>query len=206
VNAQPRAGACATTRAVAPHPQQNADQTIALVGARIRSLRSRQGLTLKDVAERTGVSVSMLSMLERGVATASVGTLVSVASALGVHMYDLFDRPDSTAESPVTRREDQATLRANEGTIRRVAHTDTAANIEMAVNEYEPGGSSGPTATHHDGREFGVLISGVLNVELEGQEHELRPGDVIAYSSTRPHRIFNPSDEIAVAVWVNIDN
>jgi transcriptional regulator with XRE-family HTH domain len=205
VNAHPGAGRRATAGSVAQQPRQSADETIALVGARIRFLRSDQGLTLKVVAERTGVSVSMLSMVERGVATASVGTLVSVASALGVHMYDLFDRPGGSAESPVTRRENQASVRTSEGTTRRIAHSDSAAGVEMAVNEYEPGGASGPTATHHDGREFGVLVSGVLKVDLEGQEYELRPGDVISYDSTRPHRILNEGDETVVAVWVNID-
>jgi transcriptional regulator with XRE-family HTH domain len=188
-----------------PHAQ-NADRTIALVGSRIRTLRSRQGLTLKDVAGRTGVSVSMLSMLERGVATASIGTLVSVASALGVHMSDLFDRPDSGIASPVTRRNEQTIVMAGEGTTRRVAHSDTQAGVELAVNEYAPGSASGPRATHHDGREFGVLISGELTVELEGETHVLEPGDVISYSSTRPHRISNVGGQPALAVWVNIDH
>ncbi|GAA1143008.1 helix-turn-helix domain-containing protein [Nocardioides aquiterrae] len=181
------------------------DQTIAMVGARIRTLRSRQNLTLKDVADRTGVSVSMLSMLERGVATASVGTLVSVASALGVHMYDLFDHPAHIEASPVTPVEEQTVMRTSEGTIRRVAHHDVLAGLELAVNTYEAGGASGPVATHHDGREFGVLISGALTVELDGEQHVLRPGDVIAYNSTKPHRISNPGDDVAVAVWVNLD-
>jgi transcriptional regulator with XRE-family HTH domain len=182
-----------------------ADQTIVLVGARIRSLRSRQNLTLKDVAERTGVSVSMLSMLERGVATASVGTLVSVASALGVHMYDLFDHPDVVKGSPVTLATDQAVLRTSEGTTRRVAHSDTQAGLEMAVNEYEPGSASGPHATHHDGREFGVVIKGRLTVELEDDRYEVGPGDVIAYSSSKPHRIINDGSTAATAVWINLD-
>jgi transcriptional regulator with XRE-family HTH domain len=182
-----------------------ADQTIAMVGARVRTLRSRQGLTLKDVADRTGVSVSMLSMLERGVATASVGTLVSVASALGVHMYDLFDHPSGEDVSPVTPLEAQTVMRTSEGATRRVAHHDMLAGLELAVNTYDVGGASGPVATHHDGREFGVLISGSLTVEIEGEVHTLRPGDVIAYNSTRPHRIANGGDDQAVAVWVNLD-
>lgn len=188
-----------------PRSPSSADQTIILVGARIRDLRSRQGLTLRDVADRTGVSVSMLSMLERGVATASVGTLVSVASALGVHMYDLFDHPDEGDGSPVTKLSEQSVVRMGSGTTRRVAHHDPVAGLEVAVNEYDKGGASGPTATHHDGREFGVLISGRLTVELDGQSHDLEPGDVIAYASTRPHRIANVGDERAVAIWVNVD-
>ncbi|MCW2759168.1 MAG: puuR 2 [Nocardioidaceae bacterium] len=176
------------------------------VGARIRALRSRQGLTLQHVADRTGVSVSMLSMLERGVATASVGTLVSVASALGVHMYDLFDHPDGAETSPVTRLGEQTVARTAAGATRRVAHHDVGAGLEMAVNTYDVGGSSGDAATHHDGREFGVLVSGSLTVEIDGEEHELAPGDVIAYNSTRPHRIRNSGSQDAVAVWVNVDS
>ena len=183
----------------------NADQTIAMVGARIRTFRSRQGLTLKEVAERTGVSVSMLSMLERGVASASVGTLVSVSSALGVHMYDLFDHPTEGQVSPVTRRSEQSLVSTSEGATRRVIHHDAQLGVEMAVNEYEPGGASGPQATHHPGRECGVVIQGLLSVELEGQRYDLEPGDSIAYASTRPHRISNQGTQLAVAVWMNIN-
>ncbi|MDQ6526416.1 cupin domain-containing protein [Nocardioides sp. LHD-245] len=182
-----------------------ADQAIAQIGARVRLLRSRQGLTLKEVASRTGVSVSMLSMLERGVASASVGTLVSVASALGVHMSDLFDRDEPEHSDPVRRLAEQPSVRTNEGARRRVAHNDVESGVELAVNEYEPGGASGPVATHHDGREFGMLISGTLTVELDGQTHTLKPGDLIAYPSDRPHRIINSGRKKAVAVWVNIE-
>jgi transcriptional regulator with XRE-family HTH domain len=182
-----------------------AEQTMLHVGARIRAMRLRQQLTLRDVAERTGVSVSMLSMLERGVSTASVGTLVAVASALGVHMYDLFAHKDGADGSPVTRLTEQTVVRLGQGTTRRVAHNDADAGLELAVNEYEVGGASGPSATHHDGREFGVLIQGQLTIELDGQSHVLEPGDVIAYSSDRPHRIANTGDEPALAVWVNVD-
>ncbi|MGB3483870.1 MAG: cupin domain-containing protein [Mycobacterium sp.] len=180
------------------------DQTVARVGQKVRMLRSRQGLTLKDLADLTGVSVSMLSMLERGVATASVGTLVSVASALGTHMSDLFERPPGPAGSPVTRLDRQTVVRLSESTTRRIAHLDSDADLEFAVNEYAGAGSSGPGATHHDGREFGVVVSGRLTIELDGERHELAEGDVIAYSSDRPHRIVNSGDEPAVAVWVNL--
>ncbi|VEG54217.1 XRE family transcriptional regulator with cupin sensor [Mycolicibacterium aurum] len=181
------------------------EQIMLLVGARIRAIRLRQQLTLRDVAERTGVSVSMLSMLERGVSTASVGTLVAVASALGVHMYDLFALKDCADESPVTKLSEQTVVRLGEGVTRRVAHTDAVAGLELAVNEYDLGGVSGPSSTHHDGREFGVLISGQLTIELDGQSHVLEPGDVIAYTSELPHRIENTGTGPAVAVWVNLD-
>src|SRR5262245_2187878 len=151
----PRRAAHPTAQRDTARTGTSTDQTIARVGARIRALRSRQGLTLKDVADRTGVSVSMLSMLERGVATASVGTLVSVAYALGTHMHDLFDHPQGGGgDSPVTRFADQTIVTMSEGTTRRIAHLDSEAGLEFAVNEYESHGASGSNATHHNGREF----------------------------------------------------
>lgn len=181
-----------------------ADNTIVRVGARIRSLRLRQSLKLKDLSERTGLSVSMLSMLERGVSSASVGTLVSVASALGVHMRDLFEGA-ADQQSPVTRLAEQTTVTTSDGTTRRVAHNDTQTGVEMAVNEYPPGASSGRHSTHHVGREFGVVVAGTLTVEIDGVVHDLAEGDAIAYSSARPHRISNSGSTHATAVWINLD-
>ena len=182
-----------------------ADQTIAQIGARIRVLRQRRNLTLKALAAETGLSVSMLSMLERGVASASVGTLVSVTSALGIHMHELFDRPDATRASPVVRKSDQALAITSEGTTRRIAHYDAQAGVELAVNTYAPGGSSSPTATHHRGRELGVVLSGSLRIEVDGDTYVLDPGDAVAYASTKRHRISNDGTTECVAVWVNLD-
>lgn len=186
-------------------PDVTAAETMRAVGSRVREVRKTRRLTLKDVAEHTGVSTSMLSMLERGVTTASVGTLVSVASALGVHMSDLFNHPRDDMQSPVRRLADQPTVRSNSGTTRRIAHHDQRTGIEFAVNEYPPGSASGSGATHHGGREFGVVISGNLTIELDGELHDLSPGDAIAYSSTRPHRIANQGDTPTMTVWVNVD-
>ncbi|MCW2759167.1 MAG: hypothetical protein JWO46_2913, partial [Nocardioidaceae bacterium] len=67
------------------------------------------------------------------------------------------------------------------------------------------GGASGAVRTRHAGREVGLLLEGRLEVDVEGVTHELGPGDVIAYDSTRPHRISNPGTAPARAVWLNID-
>lgn len=189
-----------------PHdgPQEDADATIRRVGSRIRERRKELGLTLTDLAERTGVSVSMLSMLERGVAGASIGTLVAVASALHLQMHDLFEVAEEPTHSPLLRREDQTEVVTGEGVLRRLLHHSRSDGVEMVMHEYEPGTASGDEPLHHDGREFGVLLSGSLTVELDGVSHRLRPGDAIAYDSAKPHRIANLSRSKARAIWVNI--
>jgi transcriptional regulator with XRE-family HTH domain len=184
--------------------QQDTDEMLQVVGATIRLARKRRRMTLQDLADQTGVSVSMLSMLERGVASPSIGTLVSVSSALGLHMAQLFQDPSAQASSPVRRRADQVVVQAAEGVSRRLIHTDVEHDLEMVINEYEPGTSSSKTPVHHDGMEFGLIISGNLTVSLDGVEYVLEPGDGIAYSSGTPHVLTNNGQVKARAVWVNV--
>jgi transcriptional regulator with XRE-family HTH domain len=184
--------------------QQDANETLQVVGASVRMARKRRRMTLQDLADQTGVSVSMLSMLERGVASPSIGTLVSVSSALGLHMAELFQDASAQAPSPVRRRSDQVVIQAAEGVSRRLVHTDVEHDLEMVVNEYEPGTSSSMTPVHHDGVEFGVIISGTLTVRLDDADYVLESGDGIAYSSSTPHLLTNNGPAKAWAVWVNV--
>jgi transcriptional regulator with XRE-family HTH domain len=186
----------------AGHP--DADEMVRAVGASIRAARKRRRLTLQELADRTGVSVSMLSMLERGVASPSIGTLVSVSSALGLHMAQLFQDPAAHPPSPVRRLAEQVTVQAAEGVSRRLVHTDLDHDLEMVVNEYEPGTSSAAAPVHHEGMEFGLIISGTLTVRLGDTEYVLAPGDGISYDSTTPHVLSNHGPAKARAVWINV--
>lgn len=184
--------------------QQGANEMLQVVGASIRMARKRRRMTLQDLADQTGVSVSMLSMLERGVASPSIGTLVSVSSALGLHMAQLFQDSAAQASSPVRRRADQVVIQAAEGVSRRLVHTDVEHDLEMVVNEYEPGTSSSKTPVHHDGMEFGLIVSGTLTVNLDDVDYVLESGDGIAYPSSTPHVLTNNGPVKARAIWINV--
>lgn len=181
-----------------------ADETIRVVGQRIRQRRKGVGMTLNDLADRTGVSVSMLSMLERGLAGASIGTLVAVSSALGVQMRDLFELSHDAEDSPVVRLEEQTEVETAEGVHRRLAHQAQEQGLEVAVNEYAPGTSSNDKPTRHDGVEYGVVLEGLITVQLGDASYVLHPGDAIRYDSTVPHKIANTNGAPARAVWVNL--
>ncbi|MFE7215676.1 cupin domain-containing protein [Streptomyces sp. NPDC057611] len=180
-------------------------ETMLQVGAQIRRIRKRRNLTLEQLSGQAGTSVSMLSMIERGVARPSIGTLVTISSALGIHMSDLFGAEDSS-RSPVHRLADQVVVQTAEGVARRLVHNDASRGIEMVINEYQPGTSSSAEPTRHSGREFGILLEGSLNVEVDGTVYALKPGDAISYSSSSPHRFQNTGPAVARAVWVNLDD
>lgn len=178
--------------------------TVVFLGNRIRELRQQRKLTLQELAESTGLSSSMLSLVERGKTSPSIGTLVAICSSLSIHMTDLFDDDSSTRE-PVVRNADQPVYETPEGVMRRILRTDDARGIEIVFNEYEPGTGSGGEAIHHSGYEYGVVLDGKLRVEVEGRCYELKRGDSIGYSSKLPHRIENDGKRHARTLWVNLE-
>jgi transcriptional regulator with XRE-family HTH domain len=183
----------------------DAQETMRLVGAQIRRMRKRRNMTLQQLGTETGMSVSMLSMLERGVATASISTLVAVSSALGTHMSELFGA-SSESSSPVRRLDDQTEVVTSSGVVRRLVHNDPSRGLEMVINEYAPGTSSGTEPGFHQGSEFGIVLAGTLTVRVNDDIHVLRAGDAIHYSSMTPHLLTNTGRSKARAVWVNLDN
>jgi transcriptional regulator with XRE-family HTH domain len=180
-------------------------ETLVAIGSRIRSVRSSRNLTLQELGELTGLSASMLSLVERGKTSPSIGTLVAISYALGVHMRDLVSGDRPAEPDPVSRREEQPEFHTPSGVRRRVLRDDRQRGLEVAINEYAPGTSSAEQPLHHEGFEYGVLIEGKLVVQIGDQEYELRPGDLVSYNSGSPHRISNPGRRSARALWVNLD-
>ena len=190
-------------------PRQNSgggatENAIALIGHRIRDLRTMKSMPLRELAESTGLSMSMLSLVERGKTSPSIGTLIAICSALDVHMGDILAPADRAPIEPVSRADDQAVFQTKEGVERRILGDDRVNGIEIAINHYLPQTGSAPVPVHHHGHEFGVVLDGELTVELDGKTHTLKRGDMISYDSARSHRIWNYSGEQARALWINL--
>jgi transcriptional regulator with XRE-family HTH domain len=174
------------------------------LGQRIRRLRHQRHLTLQQLGEATGLSPSMLSLVERGRTSPSIGSLVAVASALRVPLKTLFDDGLSDRQTYVLRLEDQSVMSPMPGVSRRTAIADSARHIEISVNEWQPGVATEPRPARHPGFEYGLVLEGELTVEVEGSRFVLAPGDLAWYESTSPHSLHNDGDEVARAVWVNV--
>jgi transcriptional regulator with XRE-family HTH domain len=181
------------------------DYTLATIGARIRQFRSQKALTLQGLGRITGLSPSMLSLVERGKTSPSIGTLIVICSALEVHMSDLVAIEDRTARDPVSRLGEQPVFQTSAGVRRRILRADHVRGIEIAVNEYAPDTGNAISPVHHGGFEYGIVLEGRLTVDVDGARHVLQPGDLISYESSRDHRIWNFGSVRARALWVNLD-
>ncbi|MFK0120875.1 helix-turn-helix domain-containing protein [Streptomyces sp. NPDC090994] len=177
------------------------EDVLSAIGARIRRHRRDKNMTLQMLADRSGLSVSMLSTVERGRISASVGTLYAIATALDVSLTALFATPPP--DEPVVPRERQQVIRTGGGVVRRLALDLPEHRFELYVDTYPPNASHAAVPARHPGHEYGVVLSGALVVGLRRAEHPLRQGDAIQYPTDQEHLITNPHPREAHAVWIN---
>ncbi len=187
-----------------PALSETTEKTLVMIGQRIRDLRKARGMTLQALAEVTGLSSSMLSLVERGLASPSIGSLIVISDALGKTMSALVSEGTDNLDNLVVRARDAQVVKTAGGVIRRVMKEDITNDVTVAVNEYAPQTGSSEHLLSHDGFEYGLLMEGTLIVEVEGMSHLLYVGDMISYPSRRPHRIWNPGPGMARSVWFNI--
>lgn len=179
--------------------------TLAAIGYRIRELRQSRGMTLQELADVSGLSTSMLSLVERGRASPSIGSLIVIASALGVVMSDLLVSGADSEEKIVVRASEARIVETAQHVVRRLLRDDRSRGVSVAVNEYAPHTGSAEHPINHDGFEYGFVLQGELTVEVDGTKHVLRQGDLIAYSSRRKHKIWNHGKTKVRTLWFNLD-
>lgn len=185
-------------------PTESTASTLAAIGGRIREERLAREMTLQTLAGACGLSPSMLSLVERGRASPSIGSLIVIANALGVQMSDLIVEQGPAEESLVVRARDQKAIETASHVIRRLIKEDRARGVSVALNEYQPHTGAAEKPITHDGYEYGFVLDGTLTVEVDGTIHVLESGDLISYSSRRPHRIWNHGETRVRTLWINV--
>jgi len=173
----------------------------------MRAGREEVGLSVRELARRVGVSPSLLSQVERGLAQPSVGTLWAVVRELGLSLDGLFAPDDQPARGTVVQRaEGRPALELEGGVVWERLTAGPDPDADFAFVTYPPGADSGAQEppTQHEGREYGYVISGRLEIEVGSETLELGPGDAVAFGSETPHRFRALGDEAVTAVWINL--
>jgi DNA-binding transcriptional MerR regulator/quercetin dioxygenase-like cupin family protein len=170
------------------------------IAHKLLELRREHGLTLAEVARRTGVSVSFLSSLERGYANASIATLQKLARFYQTNVLAFFgDKNDSQR---LVRARERKVLTANPG-----VHMELLAFgkkvMEPHLFRIAPGAGSGGSYSH-EGEEFIYVLQGKLEVWIDEIEHYvLEVGDSLYFDSTQAHRWQSVSEKETLLLWVN---
>ena len=191
-------------RRVLRDPLAGAHREAGLNGRLLRRRRTERGLSLREASERTGLSVSFLSALERGVSGASLATLQRVTAAYGTTMLEVFGSPDDAAGDRLVRARDRQVLRVGAASVRIEHLARGARQLEPQLFVLAEGASS-DGAYAHEGEEFLYLLSGAVTVWVGDDERYAldRPGDALTFPSTLPHRWRNDARGETRLLWIN---
>jgi transcriptional regulator with XRE-family HTH domain len=194
----------------AGQPEELAGAPTLDLGRRLRAERLGQGLGLREMARRLGISASALSQIETGKAQPSVSKLFDIVNLLNISVDSLLsDSPHvvvSRAQEgffSLQRAGQHETLKLESGVHWTRLTAGSYPGVEYLHVTYEPGACSSREGAfmRHAGQEFGYLTAGRLRVDVGFDRYELGPGDSISFPATTPHRLRNDGDTPAHAIW-----
>ena len=167
----------------------------------MREARRRRGLSLGDLAERSGLTKGFLSQVERDLTSLSVGALLRVCAALELPIGELF----SGGAGPLVRAAERPPVAfGGEGVTEYQLTPAQETRLLVLESEIAPGGGSGEDAYELESdAEFLHVLEGMLDVEVAGTRYRLAAGDSLTFDAGAPHRWWNPSSaRPARVLWV----
>ena len=190
------------------------------LGPRLRLVREERRLSVRELARRIGCSASLISQIERGVSVPSVGVLYSLATELDSSLDYLLFGADQGSRASVSGAAAPVVSRASSEIVQRAGGRDIIdlasgvrwerltpgadARTDFLEVVYSAGGHSTDERRplRHDGREYGLVLSGTLQANVGFESYELGPGDSIAFDSSTPHEYLNKTGDVVHAIWV----
>lgn len=186
---------------------------------RLRAKREQRKLSVRELARRLDVSPSAISQIETGRARPSVSTLYAIVAELGMSLDELF-RPEGTEpgevpvrgearngraeQTPFQRQDDRTFIELETGVRWERLTPRPDPDVDFLFVTYPVGSSSSGNQglMRHAGQEYGVILSGRLEVTVGFDSQELEPGDSVSFDSMVPHRLRNVGNEPVTGVWI----
>jgi transcriptional regulator with XRE-family HTH domain len=167
------------------------------IGPRVRALREAMDLSLRDLAERSGVSAPMLSQVERGETSPTLQIASRIAAGLELRLSQLLRLDESGTVTVVRAGERRRGGSPERGHAFEVLTAPLPGQrAELSRHTLTAGartGGAGDPPIHEPGsREIALVESGRVVLEIDGDRHELGPGDCVTFDADLPHHFENP--------------
>jgi XRE family transcriptional regulator, regulator of sulfur utilization len=179
----------------------------AAIGARVRALRESSSLSLRDLAQRSGVSAPMLSQVERGETSPTLTVAARIAAGLELRLSQLLRLDEDGAVTIVRTGQRQRGGNARRGHRFEVLTSGAPGQrAELSRHTLAPGGATGaaddPPRHEPGSRETALVERGAVVLVCDGERHQLEEGDCVTFDADLPHHFENPTEDAAVLLAV----
>jgi transcriptional regulator with XRE-family HTH domain len=168
------------------------------VGPRMRALREAMGLSLRDLAERSGVSAPMLSQVERGETSPTLAVAAKIAAGLELTLSQLL-RLDEGSNVAVSRADERRRSERGGHRFEELTPPLPGQRADVSLHTLEPGATTGgredPPMHEPGSRETAVVLFGTLALIVDGSRYELGAGDSVTFDADLPHHFENEGEE-----------
>ncbi len=170
------------------------------LGAKLRDMRQRKGLTQEELADRCELTKGYISQLENELTSPSIATLIDLLNALGSNLSDFFHED---AEQKIVFSEEEYIEKQSEGMLFSWLIPNAQKNMmEPVLVELEAGASTSVDFPH-EGEEFGYVLEGRIAVVSGGKQHNAKKGESFYFTADREHSILNKGKGKAKFLWIS---
>ena len=178
----------------------------ARLGNQVRDLRKAKGMTIPELAARTGRSVGWVSQVERGLSPLTLATLQTVADALDVRISWFFSAsgalPHADADVVVRKADRRRLDLSGAGVSESLLSPGLSGELQLIETVFAPGAGTGEAARARRSAEAGVVLRGRLEIHDGDRHYVLGAGDSFSLSACGEHRCVNPGKRPATVLWV----
>lgn len=170
------------------------------IGTEVRRLRSRQGLSQRQLALLAGVSNATVSLIEAGRTDPSLGMLRRILDALGVSFAEFFSSRRGSDGRFFYAHDELTEIGSGPISYRQVGGDLVDSKLQILHERYRAGADTGQSMLSHEAEEGGIVLTGRLEVTVADQVRTLSTGDAYRFNSRLPHRFRNPGSEDCLVV------
>jgi len=172
------------------------------VGRRLRELRAEHDLSIRALAEKSGLALNTLSLIENAKTSPSVSTLQQIAAALDVPITAFFETNTPRTRIVYTKAGSRPSADFAHGTLADLGAGMADPAVQPFVITLEPNRGSGSNPIVHTGHEFVYCLNGRITYTVEECTYLLEPGDSLLFESHLPHRWQNVDTQQAQAILI----
>jgi transcriptional regulator with XRE-family HTH domain len=187
-------------RALAARARARSQASDLAVGARLKVVREKAGLSQRELAKRAGVTNATISLIEQEAHAPSLASLHRILAAIPIAMADFFALPTSQQNVLFYSARDLAVVTRGAADLRVLGSERRDKALQLFIERYRPGAGTGEDAISHPGETAAIVIQGVIEVEVGGEVQAIESGGGYQLFGNQPYRLRNIGKTVAIVV------